>query len=554
MNETNTTEKVVDKKHNFSAKKIMLALVLILPTFLAIISFYMIYNNLYFSSSNIYDITLYGTDGEIIGEERNYLRNAEKDGLVSLFSPITENFKDTVKIPEDFDRTNHFRAEVRYMNVETEYDFYFSFDNMIGYCTVGLNSYKLSGSDTEKFLSSTFAEELYAAAVPPVMYSISGNVITPETVSWNYKTAGGYYNVTQNYVSTDKVNTFEMSGALGISFDKNPSRCAVKVFKDGDLVFSGDSNGISSISFEKDESLRLEVKADWDYSNGVKYYGSTTYVFDATVGERAEFHLTGDTFAIDSFCGIFCTNVKDPSKIEFISDPPFPNKPKFELSRDNAVALLPITSETATGKYKVILKYGATTQTFTININMRVGSEMLECAADAETLTNAFLDSTQNEILQIKSFVAEKSKGEKLFYGTFLDYRSEDIGAVQYSRFGDAYANNLQDKVYFSDGHEYRFDTVGGVSVPVLNSGLVIKKGYNSSLGNYVIISHGCGLATWYTHLSTVDVAVGEYVVKGEIIGKTGKTGLSHTENVMIYVTINDAFMNPQYLCGKQFD
>ncbi len=554
MNEQNIVEKKKDKKGKISAKKILLALFLILPTLLAIISFYMIYNNLYFSSSNIYDITLYGPDGELIDSERNYLRNAEKDGLVSLFSPITENFKDTVRIPEDFDRTNHFRAEVQYMNTKTEYDFYFSVDSMVGYCTVGMNSYKLSGSDTEKFLSSSFAEELYLSSIPPVMYSISGNVITPETVTWNYKTVDGFYNLTENYVSTDEVNTYDMSGALGISFDKKPSRCTVKVFKDNNLVYAGDSSGISNLSFEKDEALRLEVKSDWDYTEGVKYYGSATYVFNATVSERAEFHLTGDTFAVDSFCGIFCTNVKDPSKIEFISEPPFPNKPEFELSRENAVALLPITPETDTGKYKVILKYGATTQTFTINIKMRVGSEMLECAADEVTLKNALSESTQNKILELKSFVTEKSKGEKLFYGAFLDYRFEDIGATQYSHFGDAYVNYPQDKVYFSDGHEYRFDVVGGVSIPALNSGLVIKNGYNDSLGNYVIISHGCGLATWYAHLSTVDVAVGEYVVKGEMIGKTGVTGLSSSENVMIYVTINGAFMNPQYLCGKQFD
>ena len=554
MNEQLVEDKQNDKERKISAKKILFALLLILPTLLAVVSFYMVYNNVYFSSSNIYDITLLGPDDVIIGHERNYLRNAEKDGLVSLFSPITENFKDNVKIPEDFDRTNHFKAVVKYMNVETEYNFYFSVENTVGYCTVGLNSYKLSGSDTEKFLSSNFAEKLYASSVPPVMYSISGNVITPETVSWNYRTVGGYYNSTKNYISTDDVNTYDMSGALGITFDKMPSKCTVKVFKGDDIVYSGNSNGISSLAFDTNEALRLEVKADWEYSNGVKYYGSTTYVFDATVSERAEFHITGDTFAVDSFCGIFCTNVKNPSKIEFISEPPFPNAPEFVLSRENAVALLPITPETAIGKYKIILKYGATTQTFSIEIKMRVGSEMLECSADEDTLKNALSESTQNEILSLKSFVAEKSKGEKLFYGEFLDYRDEDIGATQYSHFGDAYVNYPQDMVYFSDGHEYRFDISGGVSIPALNSGLVIKKGYNDSLGNYVIVSHGCGLATWYSHLSTVDVAVGEYVVKGQMVGKTGVTGLSSIENVMIYVTIGDAFMNPQYLCGKQFD
>ena len=99
MNEQSNIEIKKEKNSKINVKRVISVLLLILPTLLAIISFYMIYNNLYFSSSNIYDITLYGPHGELIDSERNYLRNAEKDGLVSLFSPITENFKDTVRIP-----------------------------------------------------------------------------------------------------------------------------------------------------------------------------------------------------------------------------------------------------------------------------------------------------------------------------------------------------------------------------------------------------------------------------------------------------------------------
>ena len=43
-------------------------------------------------------------------------------------------------------------------------------------------------------------------------------------------------------------------------------------------------------------------------------------------------------------------------------------------------------------------------------------------------------------------------------------------------------------------------------------------------------------------------------VVKGETVGKTGTTGLSSVENVMLYVTLESSFMNPRDLCGKQFD
>ena len=129
MNESVTATTAQNKANKSKARKFFMVVLLVFPTLLAIISFILVYNNLYFSSANIYDITLYGPDGELIDSERNFLRNAEKDGLVLLFSPITDNFKDTTRIPDNFDRSNHFRAEIQYMNMKTEYDFYFSFDN-----------------------------------------------------------------------------------------------------------------------------------------------------------------------------------------------------------------------------------------------------------------------------------------------------------------------------------------------------------------------------------------------------------------------------------------
>ena len=90
--------------------------------------------------------------------------------------------------------------------------------------------------------------------------------------------------------------------------------------------------------------------------------------------------------------------------------------------------------------------------------------------------------------------------------------------------------------------------------MPVLNSGQVIKTGYNEQLGNYVIVSHGCGLSTWYAHLSNIDVIEGSYVVKGETVGKTGTTGLSEAENVVVFAFLYGSFIDPSEICGKSFD
>ena len=59
------------------------------------------------------------------------------------------------------------------------------------------------------------------------------------------------------------------------------------------------------------------------------------------------------------------------------------------------------------------------------------------------------------------------------------------------------------------------------------NSGVVAFTGDLGIYGNTVIIDHGLGLFTLYSHLSSIDVKVGDPIKQHQIIGKTGETGLA---------------------------
>lgn len=51
--------------------------------------------------------------------------------------------------------------------------------------------------------------------------------------------------------------------------------------------------------------------------------------------------------------------------------------------------------------------------------------------------------------------------------------------------------------------------------------------GWNGGYGNYIVIRHGNGVQTLYSHLSTLNVGVGSYVNQGQVIGGMGNTGRS---------------------------
>ena len=534
------------------ARKIWLSVFLLLPSLIALVSFVIIYNNLYFSASNIYDITFYDAEGKVIGSEKNYLRDAEKDGLVALFSPVTESLSTVVSISEHTEPAHKFYATVKYMNAVNEYEFQFYPSAREGYCIHDGNAYRMVGSVVEKFLLSRFAENIYDNAEPPIMYNNAGDVIVPWRVDWNYKTVAGKYRKSTDYNFTEDILSYDMASALGVSFSIKPDICKINVYKGGELIFSGSDRDASALTFQKGEIVRVKVEAQWFYGSNEDFYGLVEYNFDVNITDRAEFYISGDSFPIGSLCSIVCANVKDVSKIEFTSEPSLPATPVFEMSSKNAVALLPILSSTKPGDYRITFKYGAAVQTFVITVNGLELGERLDSDIDAQRVRAAFTESVEQKMKELKQFAAENSRGEKLFYGSFLDYSNEEIGAVQYSSFGDVYVSS--EREYMSKGHEYRFDNVGGVSIGVLNGGQVIKTGYNNYLGNYVIISHGCGLTTWYAHLSVIDVNVGDFVVREQTVGKTGTSGLSSVENVMIFAALESEFINPEYLCGMQID
>ncbi len=69
-----------------------------------------------------------------------------------------------------------------------------------------------------------------------------------------------------------------------------------------------------------------------------------------------------------------------------------------------------------------------------------------------------------------------------------------------------------------------------GSPIRAAGSGEVIiakTSGWNGGYGNYIVVRHGNGVQTLYSHLSSVHVAVGDWVNAGATIGGMGSTGRS---------------------------
>ncbi|MCP4148523.1 MAG: M23 family metallopeptidase [bacterium] len=87
--------------------------------------------------------------------------------------------------------------------------------------------------------------------------------------------------------------------------------------------------------------------------------------------------------------------------------------------------------------------------------------------------------------------------------------------------------------------------SVAKANVPAANNGKVAGTGVFGIYGKTVVIDHGQNLFSLYAHLSQIYVHEGQIVEKGDIIGRTGKTGFAAGDHLHFGMFINNTFINP---------
>ncbi len=83
-----------------------------------------------------------------------------------------------------------------------------------------------------------------------------------------------------------------------------------------------------------------------------------------------------------------------------------------------------------------------------------------------------------------------------------------------------------------------------GTPVQAVGDGRVVAAGWKGEGGNEVHLRHSRGLDTYYLHLSKILVQVGQQVRQGEIIAKSGQTGLATGPHLDFRVSRNGTFLN----------
>ncbi len=114
---------------------------------------------------------------------------------------------------------------------------------------------------------------------------------------------------------------------------------------------------------------------------------------------------------------------------------------------------------------------------------------------------------------------------------------------------------NFGDHRTYVDGHRVKIDeqthmgldlaSVAQAPIPASAAGRVIWADYLGIHGHMVLIDHGLGLMTQYSHLTDYKVSVGDVVKAGDIVGTTGVSGLAGGDHLHFGVLVGGVPVQP---------
>ena len=84
-----------------------------------------------------------------------------------------------------------------------------------------------------------------------------------------------------------------------------------------------------------------------------------------------------------------------------------------------------------------------------------------------------------------------------------------------------------------------------GADIVVVESGVVVKRDYSSIRGYYVVVDHGNGMESLYQHMSGVAVREGDIVVRGDLVGKVGDSGIATGPHLHFEIHLDGEQVDP---------
>jgi hypothetical protein len=519
--------------------RIGLVLLLLVPTYLAVIGYFLVKNAPTNTVETYYTgLEITGPSGYVVSAAPEHAES-EKAALFECFRLMLSDAVYTPGIPD----THVGRYTVTMLtNTDPEkYTFHFAPTDGAAYYTdaAGITR-RTADNSAEYFLNSPFSFELYAESTPPVLTTAATDEIIPTELSWSYRTEDGTFSELTRINTTQDILTYPIANDVAFYFSLEPSSCTLSI-RDGDsLLHSGGLSNISLPQLTQGKVLDFEIEASYGQDSRYNYYGHALYRFRMSVVEAASFSLDVTAGTLGDYFMLTCHNVRNENKLVITASPALTSTPIIFKRGETVYAAIPADT---VGERRLTATYGTVSKSFDLTIGERADATDHPFAEEAlRGDWSTVLDSALAGRIETLGATADSG----LF--TPLEFALPSASATPTMRFGDT--------LTIGDAESSRllpfelYEASGAVLAMSGGRVLEICKNENDPLGKYVIIDHGAGLYTWYCGLSDVKVERGAYVRVGQAIGTAGKTGigLSDKDGFMVLATFGKTAIDPQAL------
>lgn len=235
-------------------------------------------------------------------------------------------------------------------------------------------------------------------------------------------------------------------------------------------------------------------------------------------------------------------NIKSPKLTLKDKKPLNLNFHKSPFNSDTYYSLIPVSYYKKPMKYKVIISYfqNGKKKFKSVKLNVIEGkykSETINVSKSKFKPSAKRVKRTQQEYKDAMKIYRTVSK-DVLWEKSFIYPMNSKIT----SAFGTKRIYNGSLKSYHS-GTDFR----AKIGTPILasNSGIVKISQNRFYSGNSIIIDHGQGVYSCYFHLDKMNLKVGDFVDKGQILGLSGDTGRITGPHLHFSFRINGLQVDP---------
>lgn len=458
-----------------------------------------------------------------------------------------------------------------------KYEFYMKFDREeCIYKTTEGDYYLFLPDDAGRLLNREEFQSINKTATVPFAFAGLNNVtIMPTSGEWSYLNADGQFSTESISDSGSNQTPVKINanglGSLTFGAKTVPDSVSVALTTGTHTNYEGAYENMlnSDVMSANDIYYNMQITATWDKKEDTDYYGTVVYNTQLFYDVSPTYNIiySGNVTRGD-FGIIKINNFNQGEKLYVSCDFPLPAELKvFTSPLGYSFAFLPVEywTQGAVGTYDVTLSLeDGSSQVVKMRLKdsdrLKPASSVQEMLITDIELSRHFSEEAFAEFNQVVAELTESTENAILWEGKFIypnasNKKARSTGMGDYGTLRTVNASGLFTNSYYHNGFDFAMEK--GENVLASNGGKVVFASELTLSGNTVIIDHGCSILTYYGHLDTINVKVGDTVSKSDIIGTAGSTGFaieqsgstgSEASQVHFAVSIEGRFVTPYYL------